>query len=194
MFILASGSQQRLKLLRQFDLAPGEVIDANVDETPMKMETPKQLAVRLAQTKAEVVSDVRVGTTILAADTVTAKGRRILPKPNDRDHAREILKTLSGCAHRVHTAVCVLRDRNIIGTRLSITRVSFKRLDSGEIEAYLDTNEWNNRAGAYAIQKTGERFIRKLDGSFSGASGLPIRETLALLHAAGIEVVRKCAA
>ena len=194
MFILASESQQRLELLQQLDLTPDEVVGANINEAPLKAETPRQVAARLARIKAEVISNVRAGATVLAADTVVAKGRRILSKPAGRDHAREILKILSGSTHRVHTAVCVLRDGNIIGAKMSVTRIFFKRLHPDEIETYLDTNEWNKRAGAYAIQKTGERLILKLDGSFSGASGLPIRETLALLRAAGIEVTRKRAA
>ncbi|MCY4032588.1 MAG: Maf family nucleotide pyrophosphatase [Hyphomicrobiales bacterium] len=194
MFILASESQQRLELLQQLNLRPDEVVGANIDEAPLKAETPRQAAARLARAKAETVSNARAGAIVLAADTVVAKGRRILPKPAGRDHAREILKILSGSTHRVHTAVCVLRDGNAIGAKMSVTRVFFKRLHPDEIEAYLDTNEWNNRAGAYAIQKTGERFVRKLDGSFSGASGLPIRETLALLRAAGIEAARRRAA
>ncbi|MCY4032234.1 MAG: Maf family nucleotide pyrophosphatase [Hyphomicrobiales bacterium] len=194
MFILASESQQRLELLQQLNLKPDEVVGANIDEAPLKAETPRQAAARLARAKAETVSNARAGAIVLAADTVVAKGRRILPKPAGRDHAREILKILSGSTHRVHTAVCVLRDGNAIGAKMSVTHVFFKRLHPDEIEAYLDTNEWNNRAGAYAIQKTGERFVRKLDGSFSGASGLPIRETLALLRAAGIEAARRRAA
>ncbi len=194
MFILASESQQRLELLQQLNLRPDEIVGANIDEAPLKAETPRQAAARLARAKAETVSNARAGAIVLAADTVVAKGRRILPKPAGRDHAREILKILSGSTHRVHTAVCVLRDGNAVGAKMSVTRVFFKRLHPDEIEAYLDTNEWNNRAGAYAIQKTGERFVRKLDGSFSGASGLPIRETLALLRAAGIEAARRRAA
>lgn len=194
MLILASESQQRLELLQRLDLTPDEVVGANINEAALKAETPRQMATRLARTKAEVVSKVRAGAAILAADTVVAKGRRILPKPTDRDHAREILKILSGSTHRVYTAVCALRDGGVIGTKMSVTRVFFKRLHLDEIETYLDTNEWNNRAGAYAIQKTGERFVRKIHGSFSGASGLPIRETLALLHAAGIKVIRRRAA
>ena len=180
--------------MQQLNLKPDEVVGANIDEAPLKAETPRQAAARLARAKAETVSNARAGAIVLAADTVVAKGRRILPKPAGRDHAREILKILSGSTHRVHTAVCVLRDGNAIGAKMSVTHVFFKRLHPDEIEAYLDTNEWNNRAGAYAIQKTGERFVRKLDGSFSGASGLPIRETLALLRAAGIEAARRRAA
>lgn len=194
MFILASESQQRLDLLQRLNLLPSEVVGAGINETPLKTETPRQTAMRLARAKAEAVSSVRAGATVLAADTVVAKGRRILSKPSSRDHAREILKLLSGSSHRVHTAVCMLRNGNTIGAKISVTRISFKRLHRDEIESYLDTNEWSNRAGAYAIQKTGERFVRRLDGSFSGASGLPMRETLELLQAAGVEVARKRAA
>ena len=194
MFILASRSEQRLILLQRLGLKPDEVLAADIDETPKPSETPRRLALRLAKEKAEAVAKLRPDAIVLAADTVVARGRRILPKPKDRDEARDILNLLSGASHRIHTGVCVMRAGKRVGTRLSSTKISFKRLHPYEREAYLDSGEWKGRAGAYALQASGERFVRRLDGSCSGASGLPLLETLALLQGGGMEVSGRSAA
>ena len=186
MFVLASASGQRLLLLRRLGLAPDEVLAADIDETPRPAESPRRLAMRLARMKAEAVSALRPGALVLAADTVAARGRRILPKPRTRAEAAAMLGLLSGACHRVHTGVCAMRAGRLVGSRLSITRICFKRLHADEREAYLDSGEWQGRAGGYALQLSAERFVRRLDGSFSGACGLPLLETLCLLQGGGL--------
>lgn len=186
MFVLASASGQRLLLLRRLGLDPDEVLAAGIDETPLPAESPRRLALRLARMKAETASAQRPGALVLAADTVAARGRRILPKPRTRAEAAATLDLLSGACHRVHTGVCAMRAGRLVGSRLSVTRVCFKRLHAAEREAYLDSGEWQGRAGGYALQLSGERFVRRLDGSFSGACGLPLLETLALLQGGGL--------
>lgn len=187
MFILASGSAQRMLLLRRVGIVPDEVMAADIDETPLPKETPRHLASRLALKKAEMVAGLRPNALVLAADTVVARGRRILGKPKDRDEAEAMLDLLSGTAHRVHTGVCVMRQGRLVGSRLSVTRICFKRLHPYERDAYLDCCEWQGRAGGYALQASGERFVRRLVGSCSGASGLPLFETVALLEGAGMK-------
>ena len=190
MFVLASGSEQRLLLLRRLGLFPDEVLAAGIDEMPLPAETPRRLAARLARLKAETVAVLRPGALVLAADTVVARGRRILPKPGSRAEAGAMLNLLSGACHRVHTGVCVMRGERLVGRRLSVTRVCFKRLHAGEHEAYLDSGEWRGRAGGYALQASGERFVRRMEGSFSGACGLPLLETLALLQGGGMKILQ----
>ena len=187
MLVLASGSEQRLLLLRRLGLVPDEVLAAGIDETPLPSEAPRRLAARLAHMKAKTVSALRPDALVLAADTVVARGRRILPKPGSRAEAGTMLDLLSGASHRVHTGVCVMRAGRLVGSRLSVTRVCFKRLHAVEREAYLDSGEWRGRAGGYALQASGERFVRRLEGSFSGACGLPLLETLTLLHGGGVK-------
>ena len=188
MFVLASASEQRLLLLRRLGLIPDEVLAADADETPLPSETPRRLAARLAQAKAEKIAALRPDALVLAADTVVARGRRILPKPKDRAEAAAMLDMLSGASHRVHTGLCVMRGGRLVGKRLSLTRICFKRLHASEREAYLDSGEWRGRAGGYALQASGERFVRRLEGSFSGACGLPLLETLALLQGGGLDI------
>jgi septum formation protein len=122
---------------------------------------------------------------ILAADTVVAAGRRILPKADDEATARKCLTLLSGRRHRVLTAVTVIDAAGTARHRLSDTIVAFKPLTAAEIAAYLSTGEWHGKAGGYAIQGRAEAFVRFLSGSHSGVIGLPLFETRALLLTAG---------
>ena len=188
MLVLASASRQRLALLRRMGVEPDEVMAAQLDESPLRGETPRRLATRLARAKAEAVAALRPQAMIVAADTVVARGRRILPKPKDREEAGAMLDLLSGASHMVYTGVCVMRAGKPVGERLSRTKIRLKRLSAAERAAYLDTGEWRGRAGGYAIQETGERFVRRLDGSFSGVVGLPMRDTLALLEGGGFKI------
>lgn len=191
MFILASRSEQRLRLLQRIGLVPDEVLAADIDETPLPTESPCLMAARLARAKAETIAASRPRALVLAADTVLARGRRVLTKPKDRTEARAMLNLLSGNAHRIHTGVCVMRQGHLMGSRLSTTRVYFKRLHASEREDYLDSGEWQGCAGGYALQASGERFVRRLVGSCSGASGLPLLETIALLKGGGLVTNRR---
>lgn len=184
--ILASASPRRLDLLRQIGIIPGAVDPAELDETPLKGETPLPHAARLAEGKARAVAARHPGKWILAADTVVACGRRILPKAEDERTARRCLDLLSGKRHRVHGGVALLSPEGKLHARAVTTIVAFKRLDHAELEAYVASGEWHGKAGGYAIQGLAAIFARQLIGSYSNVVGLPLFETAALLKGAGI--------
>ena len=181
--ILASASPRRLELLARLGVVPDEVVPAEIDETPRKSELPNHYACRMAEEKAAAVA--RPGSLVLAADTVVAAGRRILPKTENEEEARAALSLLSGRRHRVHSAVAATDAEGRTRLRLSTSLVAFKPLSSDEIDAYLAGGEWRGKAGGYAIQGRAEALVRMLSGSHSGVMGLPLYETRALLRAAG---------
>lgn len=184
--ILASASPRRLDLLARVGIIPDEVAPAEVDETPEPRELPADLARRLAAAKARDVAERFPGAIILGADTVVARGRRILPKPASEDEARRFLGLLSGSRHRVYGGVSVIDAQGRAHDRLVVTVVAFKRLSAGEIAAYLDSGEWRDKAGAYAIQGRAAAFVKKINGSYSNVVGLPLYETAALLSGLGL--------
>ena len=184
MLVLASASPRRLDLLRQIGFEPDRVISPDVDETPLRQETPRALALRLAVSKAEAA---RTGdAVILAADTVVACGRRILPKAEDEAQARACLALLSGRTHQVITAVAAASPGAPARVRVVLTRVRFARLTPADIDAYIVSDEWRGKAGGYAIQGRAGRFAIDLNGSYSAVVGLPLYETAHLLRAAGV--------
>ena len=181
--ILASASPRRLELLARIGVVPDAVIPAEIDETPHKGELPIPYARRVAAAKAAAIGEP--GALILAADTVVAAGRRILPKAESEGEARVCLELLSGRRHRVHCAVTLIDAEGKARHRLSSSIVVFKRLSGEEIETYLASGEWRGKAGGYAIQGSAEALVRTISGSFSGVMGLPLYETRTLLRAAG---------
>lgn len=183
--VLASASPRRLALLQQIGIVPDAVVPAQVDETPLRGELPRQLARRLARDKAAAVAADHPSALVLAADTVVAVGRRVLPKPADTAEARACLELLSGRRHRVYGGVAlrVPNDREHI--RVVETRIAFKRLSAAEMEAYVAGGEWWDKAGGYAIQGRAARFIPWINGSYSNVVGLPLCETAALLDGVG---------
>ena len=181
--ILASASPRRLDLLARIGVTPDAVIPADVDETPLKDELPIPHARRLAAAKAAAIAEP--GALTLAADTVVAVGRRILPKTETEAEARAALALLSGRRHRVHSAVTLIDAGGRARHRLSTSIVAFKRLSAEELDAYLAGGEWRGKAGGYAIQGRAEALVRMVSGSWSGIVGLPLFETRALLRAAG---------
>lgn len=189
--VLASGSPRRLQLLEQIDRAPDHLAPADVDETPLKQERPTAYARRLAREKARVAwSRVRerldpTVTYVLAADTVVALGRRILPKADSLDSARECLRALSGRNHRVTTAIVVHGPRGKTRERVVETRVRMKRLSEVEIAEYLASGEWEGKAGGYAIQGRAGAFVTRIVGSYTCVVGLPLYETAQLLNGSG---------
>lgn len=183
--VLASASPRRIALLAQIGVEPDEVRPSDIDETPLKGEPPREHARRLAREKAEAVARLEPDALVLAADTVVACGRRILPKAETGEEARQCLALLSGRAHRVYTAVTLIRPDGRPMERVSETRVAFKRLSREEIELYIEHGEWRGKAGGYAIQGHAAVFVRLLTGSHSGVIGLPLYETAALLTGAG---------
>jgi septum formation protein len=181
--ILASASPRRLELLARLGIVPDAVLPADIDETPRKGELPPAYAQRMAAGKAAAVA--APGNLVLAADTVVAAGRRILPKAETEAEARAALSLLSGRRHRVHSAVTLVDATGRARHRLSTSIVVFKRLAEDELAAYLAAGEWRGKAGGYAIQGRAEALVRFLSGSHSGVMGLPLYETRALLRAAG---------
>jgi len=189
--VLASGSPRRVGLINQAGIEPDALRPADVDETPLQGELPRVCANRLAYAKATTalagigVDDDVYGAFILAADTVVAVGRRILPKPELVDEAAQCLRLLSGRNHRVYTALCLITPKRKYRQRVVETRVRFKRLSSEEIESYLGSGEWRGKAGGYAAQGLAGTFIVKLVGSYTNVVGLPLYETAALLAGEG---------
>jgi septum formation protein len=183
--VLASASPRRLDLLRQVGVEPDRVVATNIDEGLLKGETPRLHAVRLAREKAAAGAAAAPGAYVVAADTVVAVGRRVLPKAETQGQARECLKLLSGRAHRVLTAVAVVAPDGRCSSRLVETRVRFKRLSAAETEAYLESDEWRGKAGGYGVQGRAGAFVLELQGSYPAVVGLPLYETLSLLEGLG---------
>lgn len=192
--ILASASPRRLALLQQAGIEPDALLPADVDETPLKNESPKELAKRLSRAKAEVArktarnrEDLK-DAYILSADTVVVAGGRILPKAEVVDEAAACLRLLSGRAHRVYTSICLVTPKDSFRERFVETRVRFKRLSREEFERYLASGEWRGKAGGYAIQGLAGTFVVKLVGSYTNVVGLPLYESVALLDGEGYPV------
>jgi septum formation protein len=192
--VLASGSPRRLALINQAGIEPEALRPADLDETPLRGELPRACANRLARAKADAALEmVRMdeelkGSYILAADTVVAVGRRILPKAELLDQAAQCLRLLSGRNHRVHSAVCLVTPNEAFRQRLVETRVRFKRLSDEDIEAYLASGEWRGKAGGYAAQGIAGSFIVKMVGSYTNVVGLPLYETTTLLAGEGYPI------
>ena len=184
--ILASASPRRLEFLARIGVVPDAIDPAEIDEAALKAELPRLHAIRLARKKARAVAARHSGAVVLAADTVVAVGRRILPKAEDRLTAEACLSLLSGRRHHVLTAIAVIDAEGRLRERLSDTIVTFKPLTDNEIATYLATDEWSGKAGGYAIQGRAEAFVRYLAGSHSGVVGLPLYETRNLLIASGV--------
>jgi septum formation protein len=183
--VLASASPRRLDLLRQIGLAPDRIDPAEIDEAALKGELPVVHARRLATAKLDAVAPRHPDAYVLAADTVVACGRRILPKAEDATTARDCLELLSGRRHRVLGAVDLRGPDGRRLRRLVTTAVIFKRLSPDEIERYLASGEWRGKAGGYAIQGLAAAFIPAITGSYSNVVGLPLAETWAMLQGLG---------
>ncbi len=190
-FILGSGSPRRLDLLAQLGVVPDDVRPPDIDETPLKAEQPRPYCSRIARQKAQAV-EAAPEDIVLCADTTVALGRRILGKPADAGEAAEFLLALSGRRHRVITAVAV-RCGDRVWEKDVVSQVRMKRLSDAELNAYLATNDWQGKAGGYAIQGPAGAFIPWISGSFTGIVGLPLAETANLLRAAGQPVMEATA-
>jgi septum formation protein len=183
--ILASASPRRLDLLARIGVVPDAVLPADVDESVAKGERPRDHALRLARAKAEAVAAQQPNALVLAADTVVAVGRRILPKVEDEATLRACMALLSGRRHRVLTGVALAVPGGDTRTRLVETMIAMKRLSAEEIDHYAAHGEWRGKAGGYALQGYGEVYVRHIAGSYSNVVGLPLAETRLLLKAAG---------
>jgi septum formation protein len=192
--VLASGSPRRLGLLNQAGIEPDSLKPTEVDEIPKRGELPRALATRLARAKADsALEAVRLdeelrGAYVVAADTVVAVGRRVMPKAETLDEAAQCLRLLSGRNHRVYTGVCLVTPKESFRQRLVETRVRFKRITKEDLEAYLASGEWRGKAGGYAVQGLAGTFVVKIVGSYTNVVGLPLYETLSLLSGEGYPV------
>ena len=186
--ILGSGSPRRKELLAQIGFVADAIRPPDIDETPQKAELPRPYCARMAREKAEAVV-AALDEIVLCADTTVALGRRILGKPEDVAEAERFLRQLSGRRHRVITSVAVKKGETL-WERDVVTTVKMKRLSDSEIAGYLATNDWQGKAGGYAIQGPAGALIPWIQGSFTGVVGLPLSETAALLQAAGYPLWR----
>ncbi len=179
--ILASASPRRVQLLAQLGITPTDIIPAEIDETPLKGESPLAYVARVAAGKAQKIAAAHPGKKILSADTVVALGQRILPKAEDEATARACLTLLSGRRHRVHTCVCVIDELGKLRSKTATTIVRFARMTPAMLEDYIASDEWSGKAGGYAIQGKAGAFIPFISGSHSNVVGLPLYETALLL-------------
>jgi len=195
--VLASASPRRLVLLERIGLKPDLLNPTDVDETPLRRESPRRLAMRLAEEKALKAKDAPQVKSldgkvyILAADTVVGLGRRILPKAETYEDARDCLSLLSGRSHWVYSAVCLIAPDGSKSLRCVETKLRFKRLSRDDMDSYLKSEEWKGKAGGYAIQGRAEAFVRVLSGSHSAVIGLPLYETVNLLQGARYPVQQR---
>src|SRR3982074_1724736 len=193
-FVLASGSPRRLSLLNQAGIEADALRPADVDETPKRGELPRACANRLARAKADAalksvqLDDELRGAFILAADTVVAVGRRILPKANLVDEAAQCLRLLSGRNHRVYTSTYAAPPKEGFRQRLSETRVRLKRLNEEDIQAYIGSGEWRGKAGGYAVQGIAGSFLGKMVGPYSNGVGQPLYESITLVGGEGFPI------
>ena len=186
--VLASASPRRLELLKQIGITPDDVAPADIDESPRASELPIHMAERLAVAKAKAVAEKAPGAFVIGADTVVACGRRALPKAVDEVEARRFLSFLSGRRHRVLGGLCIIAPDGRCIQRAVTTAVVFKRLEASEIDVYLASGEWRDKAGAYAIQGLAAAFVRKIIGSYSNVVGLPLFETANTLKGLGYQI------
>jgi septum formation protein len=186
--ILASASPRRLDLLARIGVEPDAVLPADVNEGIPKGELPREHAQRLAREKAEAVAIQEPDALVLAADTVVAVGRRILPKVEDEETLRACMRLLSGRRHRVLTGVALAVPGQSIRQRLVQTMIAMKRLSPEEIDYYASHGEWRGKAGGYALQGYGEVYVRHIAGSYSNVVGLPLAETRVMLKSAGYPI------
>lgn len=181
--ILASSSKRRVDLLEQINIKPGLVLPPQIDEIPKKKELPKEYSIRMAINKAEKVQNSHSEYFVLGVDTVVACGRQILPKAKSIEVAEQCISLLSGRRHRVYTSICLLTPNKLKKhIRTVMTVVKFKRLTQQEINYYLVSNQWKDRAGGCNMQGIGEIFVSFLQGSYSSIIGLPLHETYCLLN------------
>ena len=186
--ILASASPRRVDLLARIGVVPGAIEPADVDESVPKGELPRDHALRLAVEKAAAVAGRFPDDLVLAADTVVAVGRRILPKVEDETTLRQCMALLSGRRHRVLTGVALALPGGGTRSRVVETMIAIKRLSAQEIDYYAGHGEWRGKAGGYALQGYGEVYVRHIAGSYSNVVGLPLAETRHLLKSAGFDL------
>lgn len=182
--ILASASPRRLELLGQIGIEPAKTLPADIDEKPLKDELPRDLALRLAEAKAEAIKG-QDENYILAADTVVACGRRMLHKAETEEQARQYLSMLSGRRHKVYGGIALITPGGEMRSRIVQTIVHFKRLSEKETGYYIDSGEWEGKAGGYGIQGLAGAFVKSVQGSYTNVVGLCLYNSWQMLSGAG---------
>ena len=184
-FVLASASPRRIELLKNIKIFPKITYPSEINEDIISKENPRKYCIRIAKNKALKALEKYPEEFILSADTIVFCSNKIFLKPKDKEEAKKFLAFFSGRKHTVLTCIC-LAKKNLIKVKKVFTKVTFKRLNTQEIEEYLLTNEWKDKAGAYAIQGYAEKFIKRINGSYSNVVGLPLFETYNLLNSQGL--------
>ena len=184
-FVLASASPRRIELLKNIKIFPKITYSSEISEDIINKENPRKYCIRIAKNKALKALEKYPEEFILSADTIVFCSNKIFLKPKDKEEAKKFLAFFSGRKHNVLTCVC-LAKKNLIKVKKVFTKVTFKRLNAQEIEEYLSTNEWKDKAGAYTIQGYAEKFIKGINGSYSNVVGLPLFETYNLLNSQGL--------
>ncbi len=184
--ILASASPRRVELLAQIGVTPDQILPAHVDEVALNDERPIDMARRLADAKAQEIQKAHPTACIIGADTVVAVGRRILGKAEDEAQARAYLALLSGRSHRVIGGIAILAPGGVSVIKAITTKVQFKRLSAQEIDGYIASDEWHDKAGAYAIQGRAGAFVKSINGSYSNVVGLAVHEVANTLKGIGV--------
>ena len=175
-FILASGSARRIALLEQIGITPDLIVTPNIDEKINLKELPIDYVKRMANEKNIIFQANYPKSIILSADTIVTICRRILPKAINIQIAEACLKKLSGRRHKVYTSFALSSPNNKIRIKTVQSIVKFKRLDKNEIARYINSNEWQDKAGGYAIQGMAASLINFISGSYSNIVGLPLAE------------------
>ena len=188
--ILASRSPRRKHLLAKAGISVDHVFAADIDETPIKNERPKDYVLRMAEQKADAVARRIGGQFVLSADTAVICGQRILPKAETAEEAKRCLQLLSGRSHRVYGGICLYLPDGRWQKKLSVSRVKFRPLSPADKHAYLQTGEWQGKAGGYAIQGRAGLYVRQITGSYSNIVGLDMYKVAGLLLGAGFEYVQ----
>ncbi len=187
--ILGSGSPRRRELLAQIGVVADDICPPDIDETPLKNELPRPYCARITREKVQAIQ-AGADDIVLSADTTVALGRRIMGKPEDAAQAAEFLIALGGRRHKIITSVAVKRGDQIWQKDV-VSEAKMKRLSDDELNFYLASNDWQGKAGGYAIQGPAGAFIPWISGSFTGIVGLPLAETAALLRAAGYPLFKE---
>jgi septum formation protein len=184
--ILASSSERRVTLLKQIRFYPDVIHPADIDETPLKTEAPKDYVLRVAKAKALAVAEIYKDDVILAGDTTVVLGTRILGKPQDENEAKKFMQLLSGRRHKVLSSVAVIKG-DIKRSKVVCTYVKFKNLSEEDINLLVDAKDWEGKAGGYMIQGLAGAFVTQISGSISNVIGLPLAETYNLLKSVGLK-------
>jgi len=186
--ILASGSPRRRELLKQLAVN-FNVAAADIDESHIQGETPRDYVMRLSREKAMAgFTQSGTGLPVMGSDTIVLLDGEILGKPESRREAEMMLQRLSGCTHEVYSGVALVVNPETVLDTINITAVTFGEMPPAWIRQYCQTEEPMDKAGAYAVQGATGQYIRRIEGSYSGVMGLPLFETAELLRRAGLLV------